>query len=78
MKNLTIKKIAFGLLLAGYASSSAFALVATTSEPIQGSAPVLSKVNGDAKDHTVSVTFTSDSAGTTEMEQMKTLKSVTI
>ena len=67
MKNLTIKKIAFGLLLAGYASSSAFALVATTSEPIQGSAPVLSKVNGDAKDHTVSVTFTSDSAGTTEI-----------
>ena len=67
MKNSTIKKIAFGLLLAGYASSSAFALVATTNGLIQGNAPVLSKVNGDAKDHTVSVTFTSDSAGTTEI-----------
>ncbi len=33
MKNLTIKKIAFGLLLAGYASSSAFAtLTATTND----------------------------------------------
>ena len=74
MKNSTIKKIAFGLLLAGYASSSAFALVATTNGLIQGNAPVLSKVNGDAKDHTVSVTFTSDSAGTTEIGANENVK----
>ena len=64
MKNLTIKKIAFGLLLAGYASSSAFAtLHATTNETIHGNAPVLSKINGDVADHTITVTFTTDAAG---------------
>ena len=64
MKNLTIKKIAFGLLLAGYASSSAFAASfnATTNKAIEGNAPVLSKTSGDA-DHTVSVTFTTDREG---------------
>ena len=64
MKNLTIKKIAFGLLLAGYASSSAFAASfnATTTKAIEGNAPVLSKTSGDA-DHTVSVTFTTDRDG---------------
>ena len=64
MKNLTIKKIAFGLLLAGYASSSAFAASfnATTNKAIEGNAPVLSKTSGDA-DHTVSVTFTTDRDG---------------
>ncbi|AHN26914.1 SinI-like [Gilliamella apicola] len=64
MKNLTIKKIAFGLLLAGYASSSAFAASfnATTTQQIHGNAPVLSKTNGDAE-HTVSVTFTTDKEG---------------
>ncbi|MCX8648802.1 hypothetical protein J3U21_00430 [Gilliamella sp. B2776] len=68
MKNLTIKKIAFGLLLAGYASSSAFAtLHATTNEVIQGNAPVLSKINGDTVEHTVTVTFTTDAAGTTSI-----------
>ena len=68
MKNLTIKKIAFGLLLAGYASSSAFAtLTATTNDTIQGSAPVLSKLNGDVTAQTVTVTFTTDSAGNTEI-----------
>ena len=68
MKNLTIKKIAFGLLLAGYASSSAFAtLTATTNDTIQGSAPVLSKLNGEVTAQTVTVTFTTDSAGNTEI-----------
>ena len=68
MKNLTIKKIAFGLLLAGYASSSAFAtLTATTNDTIQGSAPVLSKLNGDVTAQTVTVTFTTDSDGNTEI-----------
>lgn len=68
MKNLTIKKIAFGLLLAGYASSSAFAtLTATTNDYIQGSAPVLSKLNGDVTAQTVTVTFTTDSDGNTEI-----------
>ena len=74
MKNLTIKKIAFGLLLAGYASSSAFAtLTATTNQPIQGSAPVLSKVNGLAL-HTVTVTFTTDAEGNTEIEATDNVK----
>ena len=68
MKNLTIKKIAFGLLLAGYASSSAFAtLTATTNDYIQGSAPVLSKLNGEVTAQTVTVTFTTDSDGNTEI-----------
>lgn len=62
MKNLTIKKIAFGLLLAGYASSSAFALQATTKQVINGNAPVISKTSSDV-DHTVSVTITTDPDG---------------
>lgn len=44
MKNLTIKKVALGLLLAGYAASGAFAAqTATTSATISGTAPVLYK-----------------------------------
>ncbi len=66
MKNLTLKKVAFGLLLAGYASSSAFAAVLTTETvaPIHGNAPILSKKSGDV-DHTVSLTITTDAAGLT-------------
>ncbi|WP_392560966.1 hypothetical protein RHO12_07120 [Orbus sturtevantii] len=41
MKTLTIKKIALGLLLAGYAAGSAFALNATTSLDVLGTAPVI-------------------------------------
>lgn len=44
MKNLTIKKVALGLLLAGYAASGAFAATtATTAQTIVGSAPILVK-----------------------------------
>lgn len=76
MKNLTIKKIAFGLLMAGYASSSAFAstLTAETTQVIQGNAPVLSKINGSDAEHTVSVTFTSDSAGNTPIADDENVK----
>ncbi|GAA5114082.1 hypothetical protein GCM10023211_23220 [Orbus sasakiae] len=42
MKNLTIKKVALGLLLAGYAASGAFAATtATTAATIKGNAPII-------------------------------------
>ncbi|RKS84730.1 hypothetical protein DES39_1945 [Orbus hercynius] len=46
MKNLAIKQVAFGLLLAGYAASSAFALNASTSVTITGNAPVINSAKG--------------------------------
>ncbi|OCF99262.1 hypothetical protein [Gilliamella apicola] len=63
MKNLTIKKVALGLFLAGYAASSAYAVDITgeTVNEIQGNAPVIF-----AKDHdieraiTIRITETSD------------------
>ena len=50
MKNLTIKKVALGLFLAGYAASSAYAVDITgeTVNQIQGNAPVIF-----AKDHDI-------------------------
>ncbi|MFQ1016215.1 hypothetical protein [Gilliamella sp. BG7] len=63
MKNLTIKKVALGLFLAGYAASSAFALDATTQSVIMGNAPTL-KANSASNDHTLTVGITSDAAGT--------------
>ncbi|OCG69348.1 hypothetical protein A9G43_01150 [Gilliamella sp. Occ3-1] len=62
MKNLTIKKVALGLFLAGYAASSAFALDATTQSVIMGNAPTL-KANSASNDHTLTVGITSDAAG---------------
>ncbi|WP_392552673.1 hypothetical protein RHO14_02075 [Orbus wheelerorum] len=41
MRTLTIKKIAFGILLAGYAASSAFALNSTTTNNTGGLAPFI-------------------------------------
>ncbi|OCG13123.1 hypothetical protein A9G09_07945 [Gilliamella sp. wkB292] len=72
MKNLTLKKVAFGLLLAGYASSSAFAVLTTeTVAPIHGNAPVLAKKSADVKsndaDHTVTLAITTDAAGETSI-----------
>lgn len=53
MKNLTVKKIALGLFLAGYAASSAFALTATTSGVINGNKPVMKSYAASAAEHTM-------------------------
>ncbi|MDF7668064.1 hypothetical protein PT273_09445 [Orbaceae bacterium ESL0727] len=49
MRNLTIKKVALGVFLAGYAASSAFAapLVSTTTNTIVGNLPALSTKGTD-------------------------------
>ncbi|MDF7670026.1 hypothetical protein PT276_02200 [Orbaceae bacterium ESL0721] len=47
MKSLTIKKVALGVFLAGYAASGAFALTATTNNSIQGNAPGLASPGAD-------------------------------
>ncbi|OCG02505.1 hypothetical protein [Gilliamella apis] len=66
MKNLTIKKVALGLFLAGYAASSAYAvdIVGETVNQIQGNAPVIF-----AKDHdierAITIRITEDTAGNT-------------
>ncbi|MWP61476.1 hypothetical protein [Gilliamella sp. Pas-s25] len=69
MKNLTIKKVALGLFLAGYAASSAFALDATTSSVINGNAPVLKAIDSTAVEHTLTVRVTTDEAGTNPIGQ---------
>ncbi|WP_085165534.1 hypothetical protein [Gilliamella bombi] len=56
MKNFTIKKVALGLFLAGYAASSAFAIGGTTQRFIEGNAPVM-KASSSAEDHTMAVSF---------------------
>lgn len=63
MKNLTIKKVALGLFLAGYAASSAFALDATSSSPINGNKPVMKAVSDNAADHTMTLRITKDEEG---------------
>ena len=66
MKNLTIKKVALGLFLAGYAASSAYAVDITgeTVNQIQGNAPVIF-----AKDHdierAITIRITETDAGDT-------------
>ena len=65
MKNLTVKKIAIGLFLAGYAASGAYAGLnpTTTAESILGNAPsIYSSDKDDAVEHTVSLKITGDSA----------------
>lgn len=55
MKNLTVKKIALGLILAGYGASSAFAsMTATTKATIIGNAPVMHAVDSTAQ-HTMTL-----------------------
>lgn len=65
MKILSMKKVALGLLLAGYAASSAYAAdnQATTSSTIVGNAPVISSKNNIEGRFTVHIT--SDSEGNT-------------
>lgn len=65
MKNLTVKKVALGLFLAGYAASSAFALDARTSAAISGNAPLLKAVADGAKEHTLTVRVSTDANGDT-------------
>ena len=56
MKNLTIKKVALGLFLAGYAASSAFATqVETTVNTIIGNKPVLQSRAGQDHELTVDI-----------------------
>ncbi|OCG43483.1 hypothetical protein A9G35_09995 [Gilliamella sp. Choc5-1] len=63
MKNLTIKKVALGLFLAGYAASSAFAaLEASSVNVIKGNAPAI-KANSGANEHTMTLTVTTDPTG---------------
>lgn len=57
MKKLTMKKVALGLVLAGYAASSAYALDVTTTQTIIGTAPVL-VASASAADSTVNVAVT--------------------
>ena len=64
MKNLTIKKVALGVMLAGYAASSAFALTATTSNTIKGHPPLVSH-DGTATSPVAGINVTVlDSGGT--------------
>jgi hypothetical protein len=63
VKNLTIKKVALGLFLAGYAASSAFAaLEASSVNVIKGNAPAI-KANSGANEHTMTLTVTTDPTG---------------
>lgn len=55
MKNLTVKKVALGLFLAGYAASSAFAISATTSKHIEGNLPVFKSNVDGAAEHTMTL-----------------------
>lgn len=56
MKNLTVKKIALGLFLAGYAASSSFALTSTaeTAATILGTAPAMRSDTGTT-DHQMTI-----------------------
>lgn len=74
MKYLTIKKIAFGLFLAVYATNSVFAAqTATASNAIQGNAPIL-RWGAEETDHTVTVVIASDAAGTSSITDARNLK----
>ncbi|MWN89137.1 hypothetical protein GQ597_00160 [Gilliamella sp. Pra-s65] len=66
MKNLTIKKVALGLFLAGYAASGAFALDATTDQVINGTKPVL-RAPSTGNDHALDVIISTDPAGNTSI-----------
>lgn len=62
MKNLTIKKVALGLFIAGFTASSAYAVDGTASSPIQGNKPVMFSKNVNTE-HTMTLTVTTDQAG---------------
>ena len=61
MKNLTIKKVALGLFIAGFTASSAYAVDGTASSPIQGNKPVMYS-KGTTNDHTMTLRVTTDEA----------------
>lgn len=65
MKNLTIKKVALGVFLAGYATSSAFAALtpAISNEYIFGNRPIF-KTTNDNTPHAISVRMYKDKDGT--------------
>ncbi|MCX8638552.1 MULTISPECIES: hypothetical protein [unclassified Gilliamella] len=62
MKNLTIKKVALGLFIAGFTASSAYAVEGTASSSIQGNKPVMYS-KGTQNDHTMTLRVTTDQAG---------------
>lgn len=65
MKKLAIKKIALSLFLAGYAASSAYAISpVTTTNAVQGSAPVMWSKAGTAA-HTMTVRISNNATGAT-------------
>jgi hypothetical protein len=70
MKNFTVKKVALGLLLAGYAASSAFAIGGTTQAVIAGNAPVM-KADDSSAEHTMAVSFKRDGRLLTSNDTLK-------
>ncbi|PXZ08242.1 hypothetical protein DKK70_02570 [Gilliamella apicola] len=66
MKNLSIKKVALGIFLAGYAATSAYAdfSPAVANAPIQGNAPVIYNRDG-TQQRKMFVRITNDEAGNT-------------
>lgn len=62
MKNLNIKQVALGLFLAGYATSSAFAVSAVSSSTITGRAPIVNSItlSNPSDSNSVSVTVYKD------------------
>lgn len=62
MKNLTIKKVALGLFIAGFTASSAYAVEGTALSPIQGNKPVMFAKGGQTV-HTMTLRVTTDEAG---------------
>ena len=67
MKNLSIKKVALGIFLAGYAASSAYAdfSPAVANAPIQGNAPMIYHPTDASKPRQMFVRITDDEAGNT-------------
>lgn len=66
MKKLAINKIALSLFLAGYAASSAYAIApVTTTNAVQGSAPVMWSQAAGATAHTMTVRISNNATGTT-------------
>lgn len=66
MKKLAINKIALSLFLAGYAASSAYAITpVTTTNAVQGSAPVMWSQAAGATAHTMTVRISNNATGAT-------------
>lgn len=67
MKNLSIKKVALGIFLAGYAATSAYADIgpAISTNSIKGNAPTIFHPTDDTKQRRMVVRITDDTVGTT-------------